>query len=69
MEQGKTHMIKNEFVQSEILADDYIQSIIDAKKLLKSGKADECLNTLEELEHIMQITLAMSERYDVEVIN
>ena len=62
-------MIKNDVIQSEILADDYIQSIIDAKKLLKSGRAEECLNTLEELEHIMQITLAMSERYDVELVN
>lgn len=62
-------MFNNDFLQLEMLADMYIDSIDEAKQLLKNGQANECLDALTDLHQQMQITLAIGERYDVKVIN
>ena len=62
-------MISNDFIHSEMLADDYIHAVEHAKQLLARGQASECLNKLTELHQQMQITLALGERYDVKVVN
>ncbi len=62
-------MLNNEFIKSEMLAEDYIENISAVKRLLTEGKTEECLTILNELESSMQITLAMGELYDLKVIN
>ncbi len=65
-------MVKKVFeeneIKSEILAEDHIHSVISIKKLLEEGKTEECLDELNSLEHAMQITLAMRERYEYESV-
>ncbi len=62
-------MITTNFVQSEMLAETYIERICGVKKLLQQGRTDECLVRLAELEYMMQITLAVGELYDIKMIN
>jgi len=58
-------MLSNDAIQSETLAEVYIDYIESLKTSIEQGKIEECLLLLEQLEVSMQITLAMSERYSV----
>ena len=62
-------MFSTQFIHSEMLADEYIDSVEQAKRLLASGQTRECLEALNELHQQMQVTLALGERYDVKVMN
>ncbi|MFT6389615.1 MAG: hypothetical protein ACJAUP_003008 [Cellvibrionaceae bacterium] len=62
-------MLSTDFIHLEMLADMYIDSVVEAKQQLASGQASECLDTLTDLHEKMQVTLALGERYDAKVIN
>lgn len=62
-------MLSNNFMHLEMLADMYVESVSKAKHQLEEGQADDCLQLLAKLEHDMQVTLALGERYDAKVIN
>lgn len=62
-------MLSNDFVNSETLADTYIDSVRALKDMLRKGKTDECLTALTNLESSMQITLAVSELHEQKFVN
>ena len=62
-------MLNDDIYKTEMLADDYIANVMLLKQLLQEGKVEECLVILEQLESSMQITLAMSELYDLSMVN
>lgn len=58
-------MLNDEFIKSEMLAEEYIESIIQLRKELEQGKIEECLRLLNGLEIAMQTTLAIGDLHDL----
>lgn len=62
-------MFTNEFINSEMLAEEYITDVQTIKKLLQEGKFDECSELICEMETQMQVTLAYGERCNLASLN
>lgn len=54
------------FIKSEMMAEEHVDSIQMAIQELASGKIDDCLGRLIEVEAKMQTTLAFGELFDIE---
>ncbi|GEM_PF-2752811 len=59
-------MATDNFIKSEMLAEEFIQNVSIAREQLQKGKTQECLSLLMEVETCMQVALAMGERNDID---
>lgn len=55
-------MTSDDSLNSELLAEEFVTSISDAREQLKEGAVKECLSILTETENKMKIVLALIER-------
>lgn len=58
-------MLTDEFIKSEMLAEEWIAEIQAVSETLRQGNAAACLAMLEKLEESMQVILALGERDDM----
>lgn len=62
-------MVSKDFIQTEILAEHFVNDIAKIKRLLEEGDIHTCLPMVSELEVSMQVILAYGERIDLPWVN